>query len=562
MAIVPPAGGEGLASDSGDNRDSGGGKRGNGAAIPARRNSALLTGAAALVVAGLAWCYLRVSWTVTPTSDGPANALQAQDMLNGNWLLRGWTLTDVSFYTTELLEYAGIEVVRSVSGVAAVGMAVVHTAATVTYTLLVLLAGLLARGRARGGEGLTRALVAMGIMLAPQLGSGASVLLLSPDHVGTEVPLLLGWLVLDLAPRRWYVVAFVGTLLAWVQVADRVALLTAVLPLTVVAGVRAAAGLRRRADAWFEASLAASAVVSAGVALSVDKLITMAHGYSLYSVPAHPAPLSLLLVHLRLTAIGVAELYGAKFARISGTPATFFAAVHCAGLALAVAAFAVAVTRLHRLDLVGQVLVAAIACNLAAYALSNSPGLSFGTGYEAREIAAVLPLGAVLAGRMAAPWLRGNAQRAAGGAVLAGYLAALLYSAAQPAVTGRQLYLTQWLLSHHLTTGLATRDSQLMTVESGERLHMLVSYVRDGKVRLVLYQSMASDDDSLTHYANFVVTNVTPGERVVSSDQITVSDMLATFGRPARTYHYDGYTILVWRRNLLDLIPPPRRRFA
>ena len=279
----------------------------------ATRSSALGAAVAAvlavLVVAGLAWCYFRVSWTVAPDSDGPANALQAQDLLRGNLLLRGWTLTDVSFYTTELWEYAAIEVVRSVGRSLSVSMGVVHAAAAVTYTLLVLLAGLLARGRARSGQGLARALVAVGIMLAPQLGYGAFVLLLSPDHVGTEVPLLFGWLVLDRAPRRWYVVGFTGLLLAWVQVADRGALLAAVLPLTVVCVVRAAAGWRR-AGVWFEASLAAVAVASAAVAWAVAVLIRVNHGYVQYPVPADSSALSLLPVHLKLTALGVAQLYG------------------------------------------------------------------------------------------------------------------------------------------------------------------------------------------------------------------------------------------------------------
>ena len=70
-------------------------------------------------------------------SAGAANALQAWDMLHGNLLLRGWTVSDVSFYTTELPEYMGVELIRGL------GSDVVHVAA-LTYTLLVLLAGLLA----------------------------------------------------------------------------------------------------------------------------------------------------------------------------------------------------------------------------------------------------------------------------------------------------------------------------------------------------------------------------------------------------------------------------------
>ena len=47
-----------------------------------------------------------------------------------------------------------------------------------------------------------------------------------------------------------------------------------------------------------------------------------------------------------------------RLRRELGRAATFFAAVHCAGLAVAVAAFAVALARRRRLDLVGQVLCA------------------------------------------------------------------------------------------------------------------------------------------------------------------------------------------------------------
>ena len=184
--------------------------------------------------------YLRVSWTAAATSDGAAQALQARDMLAGNWLLHGWALSDVSFYTTELPEYVLVELVRPF------GAGVIHVAAAVTYTLLVLAAFALARGRARGFEGLVSGVLAAGIMLAPQLGYGAFVLLLSPDHVGTQVPLLLGWLLLDRAPRRWWVPFLLCLVLAWVQFADRVVLVTAVLPLVIVCTRARCAGLARR----------------------------------------------------------------------------------------------------------------------------------------------------------------------------------------------------------------------------------------------------------------------------------------------------------------------------
>src|SRR5215831_17636524 len=107
-------------------------------------------------------CYLRLAETLAVNSDGASQALQAWDMLHGNPLLRGWTLTDVSFYTTELPEYMLVVLVRGLHA------DVVHIAAAITYTLVVLLAALLAKGRATGRAALARVAITVGIMVAPQ----------------------------------------------------------------------------------------------------------------------------------------------------------------------------------------------------------------------------------------------------------------------------------------------------------------------------------------------------------------------------------------------------------
>ena len=159
-------------------------------------------------------------------SDGASQALQAWSMLHGNLLLHGWSLSDVSFYTTELPEYMLVELVRGLTP------DVVHIAAALTYTLLLLTVGWLAKGTATGREGLIRVLLATGIMLAPALGSlnTTFVVLAYPDHTGTQVPLLATWLLLDKVKPRWWVPIAVTVLLAWVQVADTMAIYEAALP--------------------------------------------------------------------------------------------------------------------------------------------------------------------------------------------------------------------------------------------------------------------------------------------------------------------------------------------
>src|SRR5437868_9955741 len=203
-----------------------------------RARWAWVGGLAALAVV-LFFVYLRLSRTYAATSDGADQALQGWDMLHGNWLLHGWTLGDVTYYTTEIPEYALVEMVRGL------GADVVHIAAAITYTLLVLAAGLLARGRATGRAGLIRLLIAAGIMLAPQFGNATHLLLSQPDHLGTQLPLLLLFLLLDRAPRRWWVPVVTGAGLTWVIVADQVALLDAAVPLVVVCGARILLGVVR-----------------------------------------------------------------------------------------------------------------------------------------------------------------------------------------------------------------------------------------------------------------------------------------------------------------------------
>src|SRR5580698_3691744 len=63
---------------------------------------------AAAVVFG---CYLRMARAVGTNADGAGNALQSWDLLHGNLLLSGWTVSDVPFYTVELVEIAVIELV-------------------------------------------------------------------------------------------------------------------------------------------------------------------------------------------------------------------------------------------------------------------------------------------------------------------------------------------------------------------------------------------------------------------------------------------------------------------
>ena len=344
-----------------------------------------------LAAAVLFVCYWRQSLTQPISSDGAANALQAWDMLHGNLLLHGWLLSDVSFYTTELPQYMVIEAVRGL------GPEVVNLAAAMTYTLLVLLAGLLAKGDASGREGLARFLLAAGIVLAPQL-SATSTLLQAPDHTGTAVALLVVWLVIDRARPHWLVPVAVCVMLAWIMAADSIVLLTGIVPIAVAAGARAVRALAKRAEpSWHELSLAAAAILAAVLGAILPAIIRAAGGYTVAPVPRQIVGIGRLPGAARVAFHAALNIFGANVVAAHSALEVAFAVLHLAGVALAAWAVCLAALRFFRArELLVPALAVAVVVNLAAFVLTAQ------TLAATREIAAVLPLGAVLAGRLLA----------------------------------------------------------------------------------------------------------------------------------------------------------------
>jgi hypothetical protein len=262
-----------------------------------------------------------------------------------------------------------------------------------------------------------------------------------------------------------------------------------------------------------------------------------------------------------VTLQGFLELFGANFfdSSIPGArPAlgVVFIAVHLAGAILAVWALGVGLARIFRPgELLVPVFAVAVVVNLAAYMISTHAQDLLG----AREMAAVLPLGAVLAGRVLGNRIAAGVRAAKSwfvpvlSALAACYLAALGFGAAQAAVPAQSQPLAGWLAEHGLTRGLASYwQANSTTVASGDRV-VVSAVLPDVRDRLVPYrwESDLVSYDPARHYANFVVTDgpaAWPGMQ--QSAQLT-------FGRPARSYRFDGYTILVWNTNVLARLDRP-----
>jgi hypothetical protein len=482
-------------------------------------------------------------------SDGASQALQAWDMLHGNVLLHGWWLSDVSFYTTELPEYVLVELVRGLN------QDVVHVAAATTFTLVLLLAALLAKGRVTGRAGLARVLITVGIMIAPQLASGVKIFLSSPDHIGTSVPVLAAFLILDRAPQRRYVPVLVSALLGWAAVADTLVLFIGVLPIALVCLLRVGRGLWTERRWWpqrYYLALGVGSLAAEAAAELTVHLIRAAGGFVVQSPATHLVAKLGALPHTAIVAgQGLLLLAGADFLGLRSGLATAAVYLHLAGLVVLGLGVLVAVRRFGRdLGFVDQILVTAVAVNLASYVFSTQAGSILTT----REIAAALPLGAVLAGRMLAD--RVVASRYAAAAlllVLATYLGGLGYELAQPPVPAQNHQLTSWLGAHHLSSGLSGYwEANVVTLTSGERIR--VRQLTEAGRRLVPYDwnADAAWYDARSQTANFVV--LAPG--IPEYPGFTDTDaVLLTFGRPVHVYRVGADRVLVWHKNLLRDLP-------
>jgi hypothetical protein len=324
-----------------------------------------------------------------------------------------------------------------------------------------------------------------------------------------------------------------------------------------------------------EIALAVGAVAAAVAAHLALRLIKALGGFSSPGPAASVAPLGHILGHnLPVVGRGLLLLFGADFLNSAVGLVVF---LHLVSVLLVVSGIGLAARRfLADRDLVAQLILAGIVVNLAVFIVStNVAGLP-----TMREVDVVLPFSAALAGRQLGP--RIASALAAGsqsppaisarvyrslatgllvalGIVGAGYAAGLADAIRTPVPASSEQLLTGWLGAHHLNDGLAgywQSDSvtlfsedrvRVRLVDVGYRLHpqILVQGTRE---------SYAGWYDPAANTANFMVLAPNTGQFPGFTDLAAVT---ATFGQPTRTYHYDGYTILVWpHANLLTELAP------
>ena len=183
----------------------------------------------------LASLYERLARTIPVNSDGAAGVLEAEAFLHGNYLLHGWTVTNVSYYTTDLPFYIIGVIFRGVHP------SLLHDVPAAIYTLTVALAVWLAgRGR-RDRRSAWLGMAVTFILIGLPSGLLAQFAFLGMGHIGTTLLIIASLSALDTAGGRavsWGRYALFTLALTLAITGDKLALWVAAIPVIIVCAGR------------------------------------------------------------------------------------------------------------------------------------------------------------------------------------------------------------------------------------------------------------------------------------------------------------------------------------
>jgi hypothetical protein len=497
--------------------------------------------------AALLLIMLRISLSFPANSDGANNALQAWDLLHGHVLLHGWIIGDASYYTFELPLYAIIELFSGLN------LIVIHLAGALTYLIVMAFCVVLARTGSHGAAAVARCAVVVAVLAAPlATQQGTSILVELPDHIGTSAFLLGSFLLIDRAPGWRFTPPLLAVILCVAQLGDATVFYVAVPTILLVCAYRiVAAGKIRTSDT----AIAVAAAASVPLEKLTWAVIQHLGGFLMISPKTRISPGSQWPGHILMTWRNIRTLYGAFGPTVTGAHAPLTVPASVFGVACLLAAafgFAKVVARWTTVSRAEQLLCVAIVVNIAAYVVSTMPSI-----LSSREVAAVLPCGAVLAARACVPARIAGARRARV-AVASVAVAALLPLAAGvtlPTVTPPAVPLAAWLKAHHLTYGLGGYwAASVVTLQSHNQVQVRTVGRRGNQIAAYYYEARPDWYSPSLHDATFVIIDIPFG-----SGTLTSAIAEQWFGRPAKIYQVPAAAaqVLVYRTNLLDRLATP-----
>jgi|GEM_PF-2180410 len=504
-------------------------------------------------VAFVALCSLYNNAALREGFGNPDNVsfvLEAQELLQGNWNLHGWTIVNSAWWPVQPAVYAGVLLVvgslRTPSYVAALAWAT-------TVACAVWATARPFRGSTAFVAG-TVAFLLVGLPAVDTIASALPYITSIPFEAlttaGGLLSLVLFWSAVSQRPigaarglLRAGLLAGAAVIIAGsVVTSDALALATVIIP------VLALAVFALFRDGWDKriAAGAVFAIFAFGLSRFLFWLLSATGGETLLQ-PVNWitfAPFDVLFSrNLPFAFQGLVSFYGAYwFGRPVLDQDTLSVLVHLAALLFvlwAVGRALLAAGAGRKQDWLTAVLALGFVSNVGAYAASLLPA-DIGSN---RYLLAVLPYGGVVAARAFGETFRDAGTRkklALCGAVLVLAAASLssfsLWFQGPPAVSPRP-YLIKWLLDHNLRYGYAQySDAAALTVESDGRLVVRPVGATGDRLGTIPY--------SARHWYAEPMTFVIFHDEAATGVSVAAAER--TFGDDHSLHHIGPYLVAVW----------------
>jgi hypothetical protein len=485
--------------------------------------------------------FLRIALSLEVDSDGANNALQAWDILHGNPLLHNWIIGDATYYTFDLPIFT---ITEAFFGLHAISL---HVAGAVIYLIIAVSAMALARTNSSGAAAAVRCGIVVAVLAAPFTNHSSTwIMLAKPDHVGTTALLLLYFLLIDRGLGRRFTPPLLFVILCAGQIDDALVLYVAVPAIVVVSIYRTVAARTIRSG---DTAIAVAALISVPVSMLIRSAMIHLGGYVMIAPRVKLQSFGQLAHNGYLTLRSIVIMFGTQLP--AGSPLGLVGTAF--GIACLTAAgfgFGKVVWNWRTAGPAEQMMCVAIVVNVCAYLFSTLP-----VDTNPREIAALVPCGAVLAARALVP-ARISAVRRSRLALVAAAAAALLpltAAATHPAQKPAASSIAAWLEAHGLSYGIAGYwDAADVTVVSGNRVRVRSVQAWGTHLAVADWETKTDWYNASVHDATFVIAGIGP----YTHSLIPASVFEQYLGRPAAIYTVAGRQILLYRFNVLSRVTP------
>lgn len=476
----------------------------------------------------------KVSTTVDLTSDFASIVLEAQSVLSGNIFLTGWSLTNISFYTTDLPFYVLFMIF---TGFKHQLMNLVPTFIYVGVILLSLYLSIRHMEKKHAPLAITTLL----ILLAFPAPFTSQIVLVGPIHMGTILIMLVAFVFLVQNGRysSWLYALFMMLAIF----GDSLAFFTGAVPVFLGYVIH----LFRTSDKSEKKksiSILLLTIISVVTAQVLLKLVDALGGFKITPLKMEFIQYEQLFPNIVATFKWIISIYGVNF---FGSP---LINPSLPGIMLHIPLFifvlVVAFRAIRRVwtssDTLNNVLVIAMIINLAAYILST-PYAS--DSLTARYIMPMFVFSAILSARNVELISKLNHKYVLAGLLALFFLVFLPQLVAEPKANQHK-ELTDYLEQQHLTSGYGTFwIAALSTVESDGKVTIRTVAENQGKIAPHLW---FAQKEWYTKPANFVVFDESNWGNV--NEEL----LLKNFGPVLDKKSIGPYTIMVWDKDISMLI--------